>query len=90
MIEGNSDSPAFPGPDKMNNCLGLTKREYFAAMAMQGILSGDYLLGVLKTNQQHNDAAAHLGEGCVLPQESLATSAVGFADALMKELEKKC
>ena len=45
---------------------GLTKREYFAAMAMQGLCthSGDY----------HTP-------------ENLASDAVMYADALLKELE---
>jgi hypothetical protein len=31
--------PAFP--DARNGCYGLTKREYFAACALQGILAAD-------------------------------------------------
>ena len=47
---------------------GLTKREYFAAMATQGLCthSGDY----------HTP-------------ENLASDAVMYADALLKELEKR-
>jgi len=44
----NAESQAFPGEPYQNPqdgyiyySKGLTKREYFAAMAMQGILSGD-------------------------------------------------
>ena len=33
----NADSPAFPNP----SFRGLTKREYFAGMAMQGVLATD-------------------------------------------------
>lgn len=37
----NANDPAFPNenPDAVPVYSGLTKREYFAAMAMQGILS---------------------------------------------------
>jgi len=44
----NANQPAFPIPDFVNGngdvqfgSIGLTKREYFAAMAMQGILSNN-------------------------------------------------
>ena len=35
----NSDMPAFPVDTNMCGQLGITKREYFALMAMQGMLS---------------------------------------------------
>lgn len=39
----NGDKPAFPNEDALkggdSSATGLTKREYFAAMAMQGVLS---------------------------------------------------
>jgi hypothetical protein len=37
----NADQPAFanPGSDHGSGSMGLTKREYFAAMAMQGLIS---------------------------------------------------
>jgi hypothetical protein len=38
----NSDQPIYPiNEDDKVGCLGLTKREYFAAMAMQGLLAAD-------------------------------------------------
>jgi hypothetical protein len=33
------DQPAFPVADEVGTFHGLTKREYFAALAMQGLLS---------------------------------------------------
>jgi hypothetical protein len=45
----NADKPAFPIPSRnkeVDGSLGLTKREYFAAMAMQGILSGNDTISI--------------------------------------------
>lgn len=39
----NSEKPAFAAFSNDHKQKGLTKREYFAAMAMQGILSGSGL-----------------------------------------------
>jgi len=48
----NSDQTAFPivGSAFSNNYKGLTKREYFAAMAMQGILSNPSETDVTSTH----------------------------------------
>ena len=36
----NADKPAFPCPDTTcDECTGLTKREYFAAVAMNGMMA---------------------------------------------------
>ena len=52
--------------------LGLTKREYFAAMAMQGLISHG-----IETTGKLNDNL-----------ELAANGAVNLADALIKELSK--
>lgn len=52
---------------------GLTKREYFAGLAMQGLLS-DY-----RYFESCKDA---------VPSEHFASQAVAVADALLAELEK--
>ncbi len=49
---------------------GLSKRELFAGMAMQGILSNDW------------EGYAHQNDEC----DTLARVAVNFADALIKQL----
>jgi hypothetical protein len=72
----NSDQSAFPILDNEQNSLseGLTKREYFAAMAMQGICASGlekYLV---------ND-----GYVCANP---LTEDAIRIADELLKQLEK--
>lgn len=56
---------------------GLTKREYFAAAAMQGILAKVALFEDLK------------GKTVRASPKSVAKAAVEFADALIKELRKK-
>jgi hypothetical protein len=67
----NSDKPAYP--DNWDAKLpGLTKREYFAAMAMQGLLSNDCMI-------DQTDSSSI---------EWAAKSSVSVADALLKELEK--
>lgn len=52
--------------------IGLTKREYFAALAMQAVESGN-------VTTEHND---------VLKIKDVATRAVSLADALIEELNK--
>lgn len=45
----NADRPAFPADtDRLpSGAYGLTKREYFAALAMQGLLAGSNWPGVV-------------------------------------------
>jgi hypothetical protein len=69
----NKDKPAFPAEAKLQ---GLTKREKIAAMAMQGILANHWC-----QNEYGNNIHA-------LGHEHAAKQAVGYADALLKELEK--
>lgn len=84
-----SEQPAFPVSDKeeLNDNyvgkslqpkigIGLTKREYFAAMAMQGMLS--------------NSAPLNNEKGEAIPRtaQNMAMGAVKFADALLKQLEQ--
>jgi hypothetical protein len=60
-ISYESQSCAFPVPEKHiseHTEYGLTKREYFAAMAMQGILSGAQYLDNYELFAKHAVAAA--------------------------------
>lgn len=67
---GNNDSVTeFMGAN------GLTKREYFAAMAMQGMLSNSYNDGA----SQPLSTASH---------DQIAQMAVSIADALIAEMNK--
>lgn len=45
----NPNDPAFPLPGHLRESLGLTKREWFAGMAMGGILSG--ISGIMTTDK---------------------------------------
>ena len=76
----NSEQPAHPTPDceitgTALQYLGLTKREYFAAMAMQGRLAAS-----TSVNGFYLDSDSD--------SRIIAKDAVAFADALLTELEK--
>lgn len=65
--------PAFPVHANTITRTGLTKREHFAALAMQGIITGSY----------------HQNEGWDQNGiDTMARDAVSFADALLAELSK--
>jgi hypothetical protein len=66
-----------PNGDLIYGAPGLTKRELFAAMAMQGLLS---TLGTLKN--------VHVKEDGPLNEAVMAAQSVELADALLKELAK--
>ncbi len=72
----NGDRAAFP----KNGERGLDKREYVAALAMQGLLAN---------TSSHEDFAlyVHAGIERVLPLRMVARAAVRYADALLRALE---
>lgn len=74
------NEPAFPVSERRAAFEGLSKRELFAAMAMQGILS-----------EAWNYEELNLGEGekagLDMPS-AVAEASTAFADALLAELEK--
>ena len=80
----NADMPAMPieingfGQYAPAAYTGLTKREQFAAMAMQGMLSSMYASDF---GSEINDKSYDMPHG-------LANNAVRYADALLQELEK--
>jgi len=83
----NADMPAMPSgiQEDYNNLaqeplnLGLTKREYFAAMAMQGMMANDDALRRM----------AEAGEAEMISPNTLMASACLLAsDALLAELER--
>lgn len=67
----NGDECAFPATN--DSVSGLTKRELFAAMAMQGALSSGTEVPVGKEQTRF---------------EVVAQNSVAFADALLAELER--
>ncbi len=76
------NEPAFPSEDRSGTVfhIGLTKREIFAAMAMQGFCSSfDYL--------RHLDARAL--ECKTSLEKATAKAAISYADALIAALEEK-
>lgn len=93
----NSDQTAFPTHPAQHNGLqgeeysmiygenGLTKREYFAAKAMQGIMASGF----------YTDAGIHKAlDALKVPHETglkqaIAMMAIEVADELLKQLESK-
>jgi hypothetical protein len=78
-----ANEPAFPAPSDTLTSLGLTKREYFAAMAMQGELAGQfYVQPGLVTEGFKN---------CWTPDraDELAKASVAYSDALLAELGRE-
>lgn len=79
----NADQPSFPSHHDykyntdavVNN--GLTKREYFAGLAMQGLLS-----------RPPQEPIRLSGGGCPSPAYDLIAEAIKKADELLKQLEK--
>jgi hypothetical protein len=77
FVQPDPDSPAYPIPGSKQevNAYGLTKREYFATIALQGLLAG----------------GAHrlIAQEChVIVESRFAEVAVNMADALIAELNK--
>lgn len=78
------NEPAFPcepikANDRIFERLGLTKREYFAAKAMQALVSNSEAVAIM---QEEAEKMGKLGIGM------LAAIAVSQADALIAELSK--
>jgi hypothetical protein len=79
MSINNSDMPIAPheqlhGSGGTLVTSGLTKREHFAGLAMQGILASQYVSNFCKEDQ-------------VCPA-SVSKAAVNYAEALLRELDK--
>ena len=80
----NADMPAMPLANSSINFIksnlshanGLTKREHFAAMAMQGILSA------------HREGNIWPSATGLCPFQQIAESAIKHTDALLAELDK--
>ncbi len=89
MTINNADMPANPSDPVPTNVApyykdvesrGLTKREHFAGLAMQGLLSNSG--GVIQANNMSGTA------WCNSNAQSMAKLSIECADALLKELEK--
>jgi len=83
----NADKPAYPVLDKIDNGTvggmaiftrdGLTKREYFAAMAMQAFITCN--------DRTENKSFV----GITLDSEEIAGLSIVYADELLKQLDNK-
>ena len=79
----NSSHSAFPATEyyderPIGGSSGLTKRELFAAIAMQGLLSGGHYQSAQECAEPGND-----------PEQIIAEDAARYADALIKALSKE-
>lgn len=74
----NEDKPINPIPEHFdkyqNENIGLTKREYFAGLAMQGLLSNSYSNGFSQPLSEYDS-------------KSIAKFSIEYADELLKQLE---
>jgi hypothetical protein len=68
----NGQEGAFASMNEYERQEGLTKREYFAAMAMQGLLSSN---------------TASMSRG-IIDVQAFACTSVQMADLILEELEK--
>lgn len=80
----NSEQPAFanPGSEQGPGSSGLTKREYFAAMAMQGLMSNPTTSGFV---MKARNGGKFPGKNS---DEIIAELSVEVADFLLATLEK--
>lgn len=76
----NSEEPALPTKEEFDsvvyNYMGLTKREYFAGLAMQGLLSNSAWMKEFE------------GGEYIMPADVVSELSTRMADQLLKELEK--
>lgn len=79
-MPNNAETPAFPVPDsqRVDNAKGLTKREWFAGMAMQGILSNQTI------EVDYSQENKSTGVGKIISRWSYA-----IADAMMLAQSEK-
>lgn len=85
----NSESTAFPvvsDCDINKSYLGLTKREYFAGLAMQGILSNRELQLSMIKDIEYSVRKLHKYPEITI-ENCIEINAVAIADELLKQLE---
>ena len=71
----NADKPINPVLTQNPSLIGLTKREYFAGLALQGLISS------------FTEKASYGGWGTEM--EATIKCAIDYADELLKQLENK-
>lgn len=75
-----ANEPAFPQIIRAEHIPSLTKREHFAAMAMQGV-TGCIIADIISATKTADQSG-------MTPEEMIAVFAVECADALLLELSK--
>ncbi len=83
------NEPAFPCQSELHGVQhhGVSKREYFAAMALQGLLNQHQQSDVSLLNEPVYNAG-YINTEPTFAIEALARDAVSIADALIVELNK--
>lgn len=70
----NGNYSAYPFEHAHSYAQGLTKRELFAAMAMQGLLSSSAIVKALATQAEINDIARIVAEAAADHADQLVTA----------------
>ena len=82
-MSNNGNTPASPftaKPEYQYQDAGLTKREHLAGIAMQSIISSEYISDFMVDGKGTNTS--------INGYEAIAIEACKYADALLKELDK--
>lgn len=84
-MNNNSNESAYPRGDSMTTAgraehPGLTKREYFAGIALQGIISNHIAMEAIAREYKGNAVKGH---------EYLTKESIRIADELLKQLGEK-
>jgi hypothetical protein len=77
MKKGDYAAFANPGSDQGPGSMGLTKREYFAGLAMQGMVTNPEIMQAVTASQLIDGTAS----------ERIAKVSIQYADELLKQLE---
>ena len=77
----NANRPVYPVSPRIQSVehSGLTKREYFAAMAMQGLCSDSAVIKAIHEEAKNRDT---------MPEQIISASSIRVADALLAALEE--
>lgn len=77
----NAEQPAFPVYENNGLPFGLTKREHFASMCLQGALSNPKVIENMLSSKTEIEYSEKKKQICI--------DVISFADELLKQLETK-